>query len=66
MAMSRELSNLYGLYYDIKTIGELKTEVDYLAHRLSGLMNLCRDDGYSIDNYVMATLNLPKKNEASE
>ena len=55
----RELSYSYDLLYDIKTQEELQSEVEYLAHRLGGIARLCRDDGYSIDEYIITAMALP-------
>ena len=55
----RELSYSYDLLYDIKTPEQLQFEVEYLAHRLSGIARLCRDDGYSIDEYVITVMEFP-------
>ena len=55
----RELSYSYTLLYDIKTLEQLQTEVEYLAHRLGGIASLCRDDGYSIDEYVLTAMKFP-------
>jgi len=52
----RELGYEYDLLYDIKSIKELELEVDYLVERLSGIANLCRQDGYPIDDYVKKVL----------
>ena len=56
----RELSYSYDLLYDIKTAEQLQNEVEYLAHRLGGIARLCRDDGYSIDDYILMMLHFPK------
>lgn len=56
---SRELGYSYNLLYDIKTAEQLQNEVEYLAHRLSGIARLCRDDGYSIDEYLRTVLDFP-------
>ena len=55
----RELSYSYDLLYDIKTAEQLQNEVEYLAHRLGGIARLCRDDGHSIDVYVLAVMEFP-------
>ena len=55
----RELSYSYNLLYDIKTPEQLQNEVEYLAHRLGGIASLCRNDGYSIDEYVLTIMQLP-------
>ena len=55
----RELSYSYNLLYDIKTPEQLQNEVEYLAHRLGGIALLCRNDGYSIDEYVLTIMQLP-------
>lgn len=52
----RKLSYSYDLLFDIKTTDQLQAEVDYLAHRLSGILNLCRDDGHPADHYVLTVL----------
>lgn len=53
---ARKLGYAYDLLYDIKTVEKLQEEVEYLAHRLAGLARLCREDGYSIDDYVTTVL----------
>ena len=53
-----ELAYGYDLLYDIKTLGQLETEVDYLAHRLSGIAKMRRDDGAPIDEYLRMVLDL--------
>lgn len=55
----RELSYSYDLLFDIKTPEQLQHEVEYLAHRLGGIVRLCRDDGYSIDEYVLTVMEFP-------
>lgn len=55
----RELSYSYDLFYDIKTSEQLQNEVEYLAHRVAGIARLCRDDGYSIDDYVLTVMEFP-------
>ena len=55
----RELSYSYDLLYDIKTQEQLQSEVEYLAHRLGGIARLCRDDGCSIDEYVLTVMEFP-------
>ena len=55
----RDLSYIYNLLYDIKTPEQLQNEVEYLAHRLGGIASLCRNDGYSIDEYVLTIMQLP-------
>lgn len=57
----RELGYSYDLLYDIKTTEQLQNEVEYLAHRLSGLARLCREDGHPIDGYVMTVLEFPNE-----
>lgn len=52
----RELGYSYDLLYGIKNPDQLHAEIEYLAHRLSGLMQLCREDGYSVDAYVAMVL----------
>lgn len=54
-----ELSYSYDLLYDIKTQEQLQSEVEYLAHRLGGIAKLCRDDGCSIDEYVLTVMGFP-------
>ena len=55
----RELSYRYDLLFDIKTPVQLQNEVEYLAHRLGGIARLCRDDGCSIDEYVLTVMGFP-------
>jgi len=62
--MNVNLSYSYELLYDIKTTEQLQAEVEYLAHRLSGLARLCRDDGHAIDDYVLKILRFPKASDA--
>lgn len=50
----------YELIYDIKTEEELKSEVEYLVHRLAGIANLLREDGRDIDDYIKAVLGYEK------
>ena len=64
MKMSSEYESLgyaYDLLYDIKTKEQLTNEIDYLVERLSGIAKLCRQDGYSIDDYILMMLHFPKK-----
>ena len=62
--MNVNLSYSYDLLYDIKTTEQLQAEVEYLAHRLSGLARLCRDDGHTIDAYVLEILSFPRASDA--
>lgn len=62
--MNVNLSYSHDLLYDIKTTEQLQAEVEYLAHRLSGLARLCRDDGNTIDAYVLEILSFPKASDA--
>ena len=55
----REIGYSYDLLYDIKTPEQLHAEVEYLAHRLGGIARLCRDDGYSIDEYILTVMSFP-------
>ena len=54
------LGYAYDLLYDIKTQEQLTNEIDYLVERLSGIAKLCRQDGYSIDDYILMMLHFPK------
>lgn len=55
----RELPYSYDLLYDIKTQEQLQHEVEYLAHRLSGIAKLCREDKRPIDEYLITMMGLP-------
>ncbi len=59
LAISRELSYSYDLLYDIKTPEQLRAEVESLASRLSGIAELCRGDGFPIDDYIKSVLAFP-------
>ena len=53
-----ELPHAYDLLYDIKTHKQLQNEVEFLAHRLAGIAELCRRDGHPIDGYLQSVLML--------
>lgn len=55
-----ELRHSYDLFYDLKTEQQLEYEVEYLVHRLAGIMELRREDDKSIDDYVRCVLKLPE------
>lgn len=50
------LPSIYDLLYDLKTEQQLQDEVDYLVHRLAGIMNLRRTDSKPLDDYVYPIL----------
>lgn len=55
-----ELHYSFDLLYDIKTQEDLQNEIDYLAHRLAGILELCRDNGRYYDCYVYQILGVPE------
>lgn len=55
-----ELHYSFDLLYDIKTQEELQNEVDYLAYRLAGILELCRDNNRYYDCYVQQILGVPE------
>ncbi len=64
--MMSELPYSYDLLYDIKTKEQLQAEVEYLANRLSGLAELCRTDGESIDEYIRSVLAFPATDKVNK
>lgn len=54
---SAPLSRDYDLLYDIKTEADLEQHVDYLVHRLAGIAQMRRNEGKSIDGYLLSVLN---------
>lgn len=51
----RELSYLYDLFHDIKTVNGalgLTAAIERATSELLSLSQLCRDDGYPIDDYI--------------
>lgn len=62
-ASNKPLGYAYDLLFDIKTHAQLQTEVEFLAHRLKGIADLCREDGHPIDAYVLSVLGFPPHKE---
>jgi len=56
----RKLDYNYDLMFDIKNAGQLKGEIDHLATRLSNIADMCRRDGYPVDDYILRILGLDK------
>ena len=54
------LGYAYDLLFDLKTSTQLNNEVEYLAHRLKGIADLCRQDKHPIDTYILTVLDIPK------
>ena len=54
-----ELPYGYDLLYGLKTEAQLQAEVEFLAHRLAGIASMRRDEGKSIDAYVLSVLAIP-------
>ena len=54
------LPYIYDLCYDIKTEEELEQEVNYLADRLGDIARMRREDGHSMDDYILNRLEIPK------
>lgn len=46
----------YNLFFDIKTEEQLKIELDHIIHKLATLARFRREDGKSIDDYIMLIL----------
>jgi hypothetical protein len=57
----KELDYHFDLFFDIKTEEQLQHEVEYLASRLSTMMDLCRRSGRPIDKYVFTELGISKR-----
>lgn len=55
-----DLPYSFDLFYDIKTQEDLQEEIDYLAHRLAGILEMCRDSGRHYDCYVYQILGVPE------
>ena len=55
-----ELPYGFDLLYDIKTQEALQHEIEYLAYRLAGILELCRDNGRYYDCYVYQILGVPE------
>lgn len=56
----RKLDYEYDLFFDIKSGDQLKDEIDRLVTRLSDIADMCRRDGYPVDDYVLSRLGLGK------
>ena len=56
----RKLDHKYDLMLDIKSAGQLKGEIDHLTTRLSNIADMCRRDGYPVDDYILRILGLDK------
>ena len=56
----RKLDHKYDFMLDIKSAGQLEGEIDHLTTRLSNIANMCRRDGYPVDDYILRRLGLDK------
>lgn len=56
----RKLDYEYDLFFDIKSVDQLKDEIDHLVTRLSAIADMCRRDGYPVDDYILRILGLDK------
>lgn len=58
MDNTEPLPQIFDTIYDLKTKEQLQNEVEYLAHRLAGIIDLCFDygEGQKIQTYVNAIL----------
>lgn len=55
-----DLPYSFDLLYDIKTQEDLQNEIDYLANRLAGILEMCRNKGWYYDCYVYQILGVPE------
>ena len=56
-----KLDYAYDLLYHIKDEEELLALIDHLLNQLTGIAALRRQDGKSIDAYILQVLNFPKE-----